>query len=150
MGDTPPYPNPVAFNAKLADDLLGALRDAVSKLRSQASDRQSNATRLRQNWKGPYAAQFDGEVRRMGTQASSLIGVYQGWISSLESAKQSAHDLQSAHDRANQDWQNQQPHPNPAPARACATRPEQVSCPRRCHRAGSPVSSHTATLSMVR
>lgn len=113
MGE--PYPHPVQFDHGKADEVIARANQLISKLQQQTSDRVANAKKLRANWTGPYADQFDGEVRRMQSEASSMIGELQALVRTIANASSSATSTQRAHDKANQDYWSQQPDPGVVP-----------------------------------
>jgi uncharacterized protein YukE len=115
MADGPPYPDPVRFDHGKADEVVTRAHQLIARLQKQTSDRVANATKMRVSWTGPYALQFDREVRRMQSEASSMIGELQTLVTTVTNASTTATTTQQQHDRANQDWWSQQPDPGPVP-----------------------------------
>ena len=115
MGDGPPFPDPVKFDHARADTVITEANSLIGKLQGQTADRVSHAQMMRRNWKGPYALQFDIEVDREQTEARRMIGDLQVLVRVVTNASASATTTQQQHDRATQDWSNQQPDPGPVP-----------------------------------
>jgi hypothetical protein len=115
MGDGPPYPDAVSFDHGKADKVITEANKLITKLQQQTSDRTTHAQSMRKNWKGPYAVQFDREVTRMQTEAHTMIGDLQNLVTQVSNASNTASTTQRQHDKANQDWWNQQPDPGVVP-----------------------------------
>lgn len=115
MGDGPPYPDSVQFDHGKADAVVTKANALIALLRQQTSDRVTNAKKMRQNWTGPYARQFDTEVARTQSDATTLIGALQSLVTTVSNASAAAATTQQAHDRANQQWWDQQPDPGVVP-----------------------------------
>lgn len=115
MSDGPPFPDPVRFDHGRADAVVARANDLIRKLQQQTADRSTRAKAMRQNWKGPYAGQFDGEVARMQTEAGRMIGDLQTLVRTVTNASATATSIQKQHDRANADWWAQQPDPGVVP-----------------------------------
>lgn len=115
MSDGPPYPNPVRFDHGKADAVVAQANQLIGKLQQQTTDRVARARAMRQNWKGPYADQFDGEIARIQSEASRMIGDLQNLVRTVTNASASATRVQQQHDRANADWWSQQPDPGIVP-----------------------------------
>jgi uncharacterized protein YukE len=115
MADGPPFPHSVAFDHGRASKLVGELSATIVKLRQQAGDRHANGARMLQNWKGPYAREFEGELTRMERQAGDLIGAMQAMVKTVSAASQEATALQRQRDAANQKWWDSQPDPGIVP-----------------------------------
>jgi hypothetical protein len=115
MGDRPPYPDPVRFDHAKADGVVAQANQLIAKLQQQTTDRVTQARRLRLDWRGPYALQFDVEVERIQTEARRMIGDLQALVRTVSGASATATATQRQHDRANQDWWDQQPDPGIVP-----------------------------------
>jgi uncharacterized protein YukE len=116
MADGPPFPHPVQFDHGKADAVVTQANQVIAKLRQQTSDRVANAKKMRANWTGPYAEQFDREVARMQTEATQMIGDLQSLVTTVSNASTNATTTQRQHDKANQDWWDSQPDPGVVPA----------------------------------
>ena len=113
MPDGPPFPDRVRFDQDRAGEVIAQANRVIALLRRQTSDRLANARRMRRSWTGPYAVQFDREVRRMETEATAMLGVLQSQARAVSDASAAAAATQRRHDRANQDWLEQRAVPWP-------------------------------------
>jgi hypothetical protein len=103
-----PYPDPIRFDHGKADAAVAAIKTVIAKLQSQKGDRWTRGQAMRVNWKGPYALhQFDPELTRMVSGANDLIGQLQSLVTTISSASARVIEDQAAHDRANQQWEEQ-------------------------------------------
>src|SRR3981081_1256365 len=71
-GGGPPYPQ-VVFDYAKADEGIRQLDALIPVLSQHQRDRESNGRSLRQNWKGRYAVEFDGELKRMWFDHGDLV-----------------------------------------------------------------------------
>lgn len=113
-GGGPPYP-PVEFDYAKADEVIRQLDELIPVLSQHQKDRESNGRSLRQNWKGRYAVEFDGELKRMWFDHGDLVArahALRGRIAAAIGAAQ-----------AQQRWRDQQNHDSQA-------RPRQPVGPR--------------------
>jgi uncharacterized protein YukE len=109
-GGGPPYPD-VAFDHGKANEVIRQLDDLIPILNRQKLDRQSRGQSLRQNWKGHYAVEFDGELKRMWTGHGDLVTRAQALRTRIEDAATAARAEQRWRDQENQAWRTSQQHP---------------------------------------
>lgn len=108
-GGGPPYP-PVDFDYGKAQEVIRQLDALIPVLNQQKLDRNTDGLSLRQNWKGRYAVDFDGELKRMWFGAGDLVAAAQALRSKIAGAMAAARAQQSWRDQQNQQWRaSQQP-----------------------------------------
>jgi hypothetical protein len=113
-GSGPPYPE-VAFDYGRAQEVIRQLDALVPVLNGQKLDRQANGQKLRQSWKGHYAVEFDGELKRMWYDGGDLVARAQALRSKLAGAIVAARAEQSWRDQQNQAWRASQARHHPVP-----------------------------------
>lgn len=109
----PPYPNPVAFDHKLADEAIAALQTAVQKLREVSAQRVEHGQVALENWVGPHADQFQQHCDRLHRDSQGLMDDLLALIRTLQSSSDAARTLQRRRDQANLQWAQDQAHSGP-------------------------------------
>jgi hypothetical protein len=108
----PPYPA-VDFDYGKVNEVIRQLDALIPVLNQQKQDRQSNGRSLRQNWKGRYAVEFDGELKRMWAGHADLVTRAQALRTKLAGAITAAQAQQRWRDQQNQQWRAERHHPVP-------------------------------------
>lgn len=106
-GGGPPYP-PVSFDYGKAQEVVRQIDALIPVLHQQQLDRNANGRSLRQSWKGRYAVQFDGELKRMWFGCGDLVAQAQALRARITGAMAAARALQSWRDQQNQQWRASQ------------------------------------------
>ena len=99
-GAGPPYP-PVDFDYSKAQEVVRQIDALVPVLNRQQLDRNANGRSLRQNWKGRYAVEFDGELRRMWAASGDLVARAQALRARITGAMAAARQQQAWRDDQN-------------------------------------------------
>ena len=99
-GGGPPYP-PVSFDFGKAQEVVRQIDALIPVLNRQQLDRNANGNSLRQNWKGRYAVEFDGELRRMWTGSGDLVSRAQALRAKITGAMAAARQQQAWRDEQN-------------------------------------------------
>ena len=99
-GGGPPYP-PVDFDYGKAQEVIRQIDALIPVLNQQRLDRNANGRSLRQNWKGRYAVEFDGELRRMWVDSSDLVAKAQALRAKITGAMAAARRQQAWRDQQN-------------------------------------------------
>jgi hypothetical protein len=115
-GGGPPFP-PVDFDYGKAQEVVRQLDALIPVLNRQQLDRNANGQSLRQNWKGRYAVQFDGELKRMWFGSGDLVARAQALRGKITAAMAAARLQQSWRDQQNQQWRSAQQQKTPAGTR---------------------------------
>jgi hypothetical protein len=109
-GSGPPYPA-VEFDHAKADEAIRQLDALIPVLSQHQKDRQANGQSLRQSWKGHYAVEFDGELKRMWLDHGDLVTRARALRTRIADAAAAAQAQQRWRDQQNHDWQVRQPQP---------------------------------------
>jgi len=96
----PPYP-PVNFDYGKAQEVIRQIDALIPALNQQQLDRNGNGRSLRQNWKGRYAVEFDGELKRMWVGSSDLVAKAQALRAKIAGAMAAARRQQAWRDQQN-------------------------------------------------
>jgi hypothetical protein len=99
-GGGPPYP-PVSFDYGKAQEVVRQIDALIPVLNQQRLDRNSNGRSLRQNWKGRYAVEFDGELGRMWTGSDDLVAKARVLRARITGAMAAARQQQAWRDEQN-------------------------------------------------
>jgi hypothetical protein len=99
-GGGPPYP-PIDFDYGKAQEVIRQIDALVPVLKQQQLDRNANGHSLRQNWKGHYAVEFDGELRRMWVGSGDLVAKAQALRAKITGAMAAARQQQAWRDEQN-------------------------------------------------
>jgi hypothetical protein len=102
-GGGPPYPD-VAFDHARAQEVIRQLDALIPVLNQQRQDRSANGQSLRQSWKGRYAVEFDGELRRMATTCADLVTEARALRGRLADAAATATAQQRWREQQNVEW----------------------------------------------
>lgn len=86
---------PVSFDFGKAQEVIRQIDALIPVLHQQQLDRSANGQALRKNWKGHYAVQFDGELRRMWFASGDLVSRAQALRSKIDAAMATARRRQS-------------------------------------------------------
>jgi hypothetical protein len=106
---------PVSFDYGKANDVIAKLDDLIRKVNSQKQDRMTNGQSMRQNWKGKYAVDFDGELKRMWNEGGDNVTRMAALKTRISDAIAAAQAEQRRRDQYNQQLQEQQPDPGAIP-----------------------------------
>lgn len=82
------------FDFGKAQEVIRQLDALIPVLHQQQLDRNANGRALRQNWKGHYAVQFDGELKRMWFGSGDLVSKVQALRGKIAGAMATARSLQ--------------------------------------------------------
>jgi hypothetical protein len=115
-GGGPPFP-PVDFDYGKAQEVVRQLDALIPVLNRQQLDRNANGRSLRQNWKGRYAVQFDGELGRMWFGSGDLVARARALRGKITAAMAAARLQQSWRDQQNQQWRSAQQQKTPVGTR---------------------------------
>lgn len=99
-GGGPPYP-PVTFDFGKAQEVVRQIDALIPVLNQQQLDRNANGRSLRQSWKGRYAVEFDGELKRMWVGSGDLVSKAQALRSRITGAMAAARRQQAWRDEQN-------------------------------------------------
>ena len=99
-GGGPPYP-PVSFDLGKAQEVVRQIDELLPVLNQQQLDRNANGRSLRQNWKGRYAVEFDGELRRMWAGSGDLVAKARALRARITGAMATARQQQAWRDEQN-------------------------------------------------
>lgn len=107
MGSGDPLP-PVNFDYGQANAVITQLNTLVTRVDTQRRDRMTNGHQMRENWKGRYAVEFDGELTRMWNEGGTNIDAMNALKRKISNAIDATHAEQRRRDRYNQQLQQQQ------------------------------------------
>lgn len=99
-GGGPPYP-PVSFDYGKAQEVIRQIDALIPVLNQQQLDRNANGRSLRQNWKGRYAVEFDGELKRMWVGGDDLVAKARALRAKITGAMADARRQQAWRDEQN-------------------------------------------------
>jgi hypothetical protein len=99
-GGGPPYP-PVSFDYGKAQEVVRQIDALIPVLNQQQLDRNANGRSLRQNWKGGYGVEFDGELKRMWAGSGDLVAKAHALRAKITSAMAAARQQQAWRDEQN-------------------------------------------------
>ena len=110
-GDQPKPPVP--FDYGKANEVIKQLNAQITKLNNQKQDRMTNGHKMRQNWKGKYAVEFDGELKRMWNEGGDNVTAMGALKTKISNAIAAAQAEQRSRDQYNQQLQQQQEQNDP-------------------------------------
>jgi uncharacterized protein YukE len=113
-GGGPPYPA-VSFDYGRAQEVIRQLDALIPVLNMQKQDRQNQGQALRQSWKGRYAVEFDGELKRMWFGHADLVTRAQSLRNKIADAITAARAEQRWRDDENRAYEASKRQQTPVP-----------------------------------
>jgi len=104
-----PYPEPVQFDQRTAQDAVAALQAAAALLRDHTSADLGGAQRALNGWTGHHADSFRTmDLPWIARESSRILDGLVKLTAAIGSAEGEAVALQHRHDQANQRWLDSQ------------------------------------------
>ena len=104
-----PYPEPVQFDQRAAQDAVAALNAAAALLRDHTSADLGGAQRALDGWTGHHADSFRTmDLPWIARESSRMLDGILKLAAAIGSAEGQAVALQRQHDQANQRWLDSQ------------------------------------------
>jgi hypothetical protein len=91
----------VSFDYGRAQEVVRQIDALIPVLNRQQLDRNARGRSLRQNWKGRYAVEFDGELKRMWAGSGDLVAKAQALRARVTGAMAAARQQQAWRDEQN-------------------------------------------------
>jgi uncharacterized protein YukE len=99
----------VPFDWDGAEKLVARFRSAAKRLDEQVPRRGSDATAVREDWRGLYAHKFDGHVKICTSDARGIAGAMRAAALKLEELARLAQEEQDRREKARK-WEEDQKH----------------------------------------